>query len=93
MANNNIAFSPDWISPPGDSISDLLDELDWTQNQLANRLGYSEKHISQLINGNATLSEETAIKLERVVGGSAAFWLSREAQYRAQLAHQQQQLV
>lgn len=79
-------FIPDWVSPPGDTISDLLEERDWTQAQLAERLGYTTKHVSHLINGKAPISEETALKLERVLGSTATFWLSREAQYRAHLA-------
>lgn len=82
------AFSPDWISPPGDTIADLLEERDWTQAQLAERLGYTKKHVSQLINGKAPITEDTALKLERVLGSTAKFWLSREAQYRAQLAEE-----
>jgi HTH-type transcriptional regulator/antitoxin HigA len=79
-------FTPDWVSPPGDTILDLLEERDWTQAQLSERLGYTTKHISQLINGKAPIHEETALKLERVLGSTAGFWLNREAQYRAQLA-------
>lgn len=79
-------FTPDWISPPGDTIADLLEERDWTQANLAKRLGYSRKHVSQLINGEATLGEDAALKLEKVLGGSASFWLQREAQYRARIA-------
>nr|WP_238360686.1 HigA family addiction module antitoxin [Iningainema tapete] len=84
-------FTPDWVSPPGDTIADLLEERDWTQAQLADRLGYTEKHISLLINGKAPINEETALKLERVLGSTAAFWLSREAQYRAHLAQREEE--
>ncbi len=80
------SFTPNWVSPPGDTIADLLEERDWTQAQLAERLGYTSKHVSQLINGKAPIGEETALKLERVLGSTAGFWLNREAQYRAQLA-------
>ncbi len=79
-------FAPDWASPPGDTIADLLEERDWTQAQLADRLGYTTKHVSQLINGKASITEEAAIKLERVLGSTTGFWLNREAQYLAQLA-------
>lgn len=85
------SFTPDWASPPGETIADLLEERDWTQAQLAERLGYTTKHISQLINGKAALTEETALKLERVLGSTAASWLNREAQYRAQLAKIEEQ--
>ena len=85
MINTTRPFSPDWISPPGDTIADLIEERDWTQAQLAERLGYTTKHVSQLITGKVPISEQTAVKLERVLGSSIRFWLSREAQYRAQL--------
>jgi addiction module HigA family antidote len=75
-------FSPDWISPPGDTILDLLEERGWKQTELAKRTGYTTKHISLLINGKAPITEDTAIKLERVVGSTAHFWLAREARYR-----------
>jgi HTH-type transcriptional regulator/antitoxin HigA len=82
-------FRPDWISPPGETIADLIEEREWTQADLAKRLGYTTKHISLLINGKAPITEETAIRLENVLGSSASFWLSREAQYRAKLAQQE----
>ncbi len=85
MTNKMKKFTPDWISPPGDTISDILEERDWTQEDFAKRMGNSTKHISQLINGKATITQETALKLERVIGGTAGFWLNREVQYRENL--------
>lgn len=84
-------FTPDWVSPPGDTILDLLEERDWTQAQLSELLGYTTKHISQLINGTAPINEETALKLEQVLGSTTAFWLNREALYRVQLAKIEEQ--
>ena len=77
---------PDWLSPPGDTILDALVEKGWTQAELAERTGYTRKHINQLVQGRAPVNEETALKLERALGASAGFWLSREAQYRELLA-------
>jgi HTH-type transcriptional regulator/antitoxin HigA len=48
-------FAPDWVAIPGESINDLLQERGWTQAELALRLGYTEKHMSQLINGKEML--------------------------------------
>lgn len=75
-------FKPDWISPPGDTILDLLEERDWTQQQLADRLGFSLKHVNQLIKGKVSLTEEAASRLQSVLGASVGFWLTREAKYR-----------
>ena len=49
-------------------------------------MGHTTKYVSQLVTGKAALSEQTALKLERVLGSTTAFWLNREAQYRARLA-------
>lgn len=86
MTSTATPFNPDWASPPGDTISDLAEERGWTQAELAGRLGYTTKHVSQLVNGRAAVTEDTALRLERVLGGPAHFWLTREAQYRAQCA-------
>lgn len=80
------AFSPDWVSPPGDSILDMIEEREWTQNQLADRLGYSPKHVNQLIKGKVQLTEDAAIRLQSVLGASVGFWLKREALYRERAA-------
>lgn len=79
-------FSPDWVSPPGDTIMDLMEERDWSQVELACRLGFSTKHLNQLIKGKAALTDDTALRLERVLGSTANFWLNREAKYRERLA-------
>jgi len=85
MTSKMKKFSPDWVSPPGDTILDLLEECDWTQEDFAKRMGYSTKHISLLINGKASITQDTALKLERVIGGTAGFWMNREIQYRENL--------
>ena len=79
-------FAPDWASPPGDTILDIIEEREWTQAELAERLGYNPKHVNQLIKGKVPLTEEAAIRLERVLGSTVGFWLAREAQYRERCA-------
>lgn len=78
-------FSPDWISPPGETIEDLLEEQGWTQAELGERLGFSAKHVNDLIHGRAPISAAAAQRLSRVLGSTVDFWLVREAQYRAAL--------
>lgn len=80
------AFTPDWVSPPGSTVADLIEERGWTQQDLALRSGFTTMHISLLINGNAPITKDTAVKLERVLGSTIRFWMTREAQYREELA-------
>ena len=89
MIKTTRPFTPDWVSPPGDTIDDILEERGWTQVDFAQRLGYSIEFISQLIKGKAPINEDTAIKLEGVLSSTAAFWLKREAQYRTALARKE----
>ena len=72
----------DLVSPPGETILNILEELGWSRLELAQRTGYTQSHIDQLIEGNASITEEIALKLERVLGSTSGFWLHREAQYR-----------
>ena len=82
MTEQSAPFAPDWVSPPGDSISDLIEERSWPQSELAQRLGYTEKHMSQLINGKVPLTLDAAVRLERVLGSTIEFWLALEANYQ-----------
>ncbi|MDI3491054.1 MAG: HTH-type transcriptional regulator / antitoxin HigA [Thauera sp.] len=82
MTELSAPFAPDWVLPPGESILDIAEERGWTQGELAQRLGYSEKHISQLINGKVPITVDAAQRLERVLGSTMNFWLTLEANYQ-----------
>jgi HTH-type transcriptional regulator / antitoxin HigA len=70
------------ISPPGDTIQDLLEERGWSQVELATRTGFSKKHINDLIHGRAVITEDCAEILARTLGSTANFWLIRDANFR-----------
>jgi HTH-type transcriptional regulator/antitoxin HigA len=80
------AFQPDYFSPPGDTVADLLEQVGMTQRELAQRLGVSLKHANQVVKGAASISAELALGLEKVFGVSADFWLNRESLYRTEIA-------
>lgn len=79
-------FEVDWVSPPGDTIADALEELGMTQAEFAARTGFSRKHVNGLIRGSVAITAETALKLEAVLGAPGSFWLRREIEYREDLA-------
>ncbi len=85
----NNDYMPDDVSHPGLTIQDYLEELDMNQAELAVRLGRSQKTVNELIRGKTSITPDTAIQLERVLGAPAKFWLSRQAdfdQFRAAIA-------
>lgn len=86
MTDQEQTSSPDWASPPGDTIVDLMEERGWTRVELATRLGFSAGYLNRLLKGNISITQDCALRLERVLGSTANFWLNREANYRERLA-------
>lgn len=60
--------------PPGATIKEQLENRNMKQIEFALRMGLSEKHISQLINGHVELTQDVALRLESVFGIPASFW-------------------
>jgi HTH-type transcriptional regulator/antitoxin HigA len=79
------AFRPDYAIAPGETLRDRLTEMNLSQAELAARAGMSTKHVNQIMQGNAPITLETAVALERITGVPASFWNRREADYREAL--------
>ncbi|MDP5338029.1 MAG: HigA family addiction module antitoxin [Nodularia sp. (in: cyanobacteria)] len=79
-------YTPDDISPPGETLLEVLEERQMTQAELAERTGRLKKTINEIINGKTAITPETALQLERVLNISASFWNNREQQYQEFLA-------
>ena len=84
--SESTTFFPDWASPPGATITDLLRERGQSIADFASAMGDSVDHIQNLLNGTAHITDNIADHLASVVGGSPRFWLSRETQFRESLA-------
>ena len=80
-------FNPDWRSPPGDTIKDILDERGqdalWLACELEGTLDFLE--VQQLLEGELELTADLADDLTRLLGASPEFWIEREANYRKPL--------
>lgn len=85
----SIELEVDYASPPGALLDSVLRTQGLTQADLADRTGLSTKYINQVIKRQATLSADTAVKLEAVTGVAATTWTRLEADYRAVLAGQE----
>ena len=82
MAKDEI-FQPNWISPPGETIADILEERDLSLVQFAQRMECKPEFANQLLTGREAITVAIARRLESILGGSASFWITRESQYRA----------
>lgn len=75
-------FLPQWASPPGETIADILAARGWTQAVLASRLGEPVHMVEALISGAIPITIGMARRLQEQVGASVAFWMARDVQYR-----------
>ncbi|MBI1903068.1 MAG: helix-turn-helix domain-containing protein [Planctomycetia bacterium] len=79
-------YQPDYAVAPGVTLKEVLEERGLSQTELCVRTEISEKTISQIVNGVAPLTTETADKLELALGIPARFWNTRELHFREALA-------
>lgn len=87
----NVEFN--MIVPTGNIIKEYLEESGISQKELSLRTGISEKHISNVFSGKSRLTEEFALKLEKVVTKvPASYWLNYEAKYRESMARKEELL-
>jgi addiction module HigA family antidote len=67
---------------PGQSVrADCLEPLGLTVTDAAKALGISRQALNNLINGQAGISPEMAIRLDKAFGGGADTWLRLQAAY------------
>ena len=73
------------LTPPGETILETIENLGISQTELGERLGKTKAKTSNLINGKTIITNETATKLEMVLGISASFWLNLEKEYQDEI--------
>ncbi len=91
--NSNLSFEPDWSSPPGHTIQDVLIEKNISIAEFRQLAKLSTKSAKGLLGGVKPLTNEIAQKLEQVIGGSTTFWINREAQYRDDILRSQNMIL
>jgi HTH-type transcriptional regulator/antitoxin HigA len=86
-----MVYQPNKALHPGYIIQRMIDSLGMTQKMLSERTGLSEKHLSQIINGEVLISAPTALLLENALDGSASYWMNLDKNYRETKARIEQE--
>lgn len=86
MSNTEKIKPREYVSPipiaPGETLKEIINELNMSQKEVAERLGVTQKHLSFIITGKSEISRDFAEKLEYVLGTDSLFWLELENEYR-----------
>ena len=67
---------------PGYFIREQMDIRGWIQEELADVLGLSTKHLSSILQDKQSLSIENARKLSSAFNTSPQYWLNLDNNYR-----------
>ena len=67
---------PDLALHPGNLLKEELDERGITQKELADRMGRPAQVINQIVQEKKSVTPQTALELERVLGVNARLWLN-----------------
>ena len=78
------SYTPDFVVPPGETLTEVLEELNMSQADLARRIGLTTKHVNQIVSGRVRISTEVALRLERATGVPARIWSNLESRYQEQ---------
>ncbi len=74
---------------PGNILGEELDEIDITAAELARQLKIPANRITQIIAERRNISADTALRLGKWFGTSAAFWLNLQKSYDLRLAQKE----
>ncbi len=85
MTHNLATFSPNWVSQPGSTISDILQERKIPVRVFADQMNQPLGFINHLLEGNTLITQAIASQLTKVLGASEQFWLNRQSQYNQML--------
>ena len=74
---------PDIAIPPGECLSEEIEQRGISQKELARRMGRPLNAINEIINGKKAVTAQTALQLEEVIPEiPARFWLNLETDYQ-----------
>lgn len=66
---------------PGYYIAEIIEDMEISQAEFATRMGTTAKTLSQLINGQANISNDLAKKLSAMLGTSVEVWQNLQNTY------------
>jgi addiction module HigA family antidote len=73
---------------PGEHLAEELNALKMSAAELARRLKVPTNRVTEILNGQRSITGDTALRLGHFFGTSAEFWLNLQSLYELRLAEQ-----
>lgn len=75
---------------PGEILVDeFLNELGITSYALAKGIGVPTNRVTGIVNGDRSITADTALRFARFFGNSAEFWMNLQTHYELEKAERQ----
>jgi addiction module HigA family antidote len=71
---------------PGQHLAEELDELGLSATAFARQIGVPANRVTQILNGQRSITGDTALRLAHFFGTSAEFWLNLQSLYEIRMA-------
>jgi len=76
-----VAIHPPEPIHPGEILADELEAREIKQKSFASEVGLRPSHLNELIKGKRNFSAQLALKIGRVLGIDASFWMRVQGEY------------
>lgn len=86
MAAKQNQYHPEIVYHPGETLSEMLDELGMGPKEFSIRTSKPEKTINAILKGTSSITPEMAVVFEHVLKVPAQFWLNLQSAYNEYLA-------
>ena len=74
---------------PGEILEEeFLRPMNISQYRLAKSIGVDPRRVHAIVNGQRSISAETALLFSRFFGNSAGFWMGLQSQYDLEMAEE-----
>ena len=73
---------------PGEHLAEQLEALQMSASELGRQLDVPANRISAILNGQRSITGDSALRLGHFFGNSPQFWLNLQATYELRLAAQ-----
>jgi addiction module HigA family antidote len=73
---------------PGEHLAEELETLGMSAAELARKMDVPTNRVTQILNGERSITGDTALRLAHFFGTSPQFWLNLQTLYELRLAQQ-----
>ena len=73
---------------PGEHLAEELKTLGMSAAELARKIDVPTNRVTQILNGERSITGDTALRLAHFFGTSPEFWLNLQSLYELRLAQQ-----